>query len=85
MRSAVKKHDRDNLTRDIKAKLVKEADEEIFGVRKIKVMAVCAHEFVDEDKAVAEVLDIEENFMGEDVLTFKCALCGDTHKSRRHG
>jgi hypothetical protein len=85
MRSAVKKHDRDILTRDIKAKKVRDADDEIYGERKIKVMCACSHGLYNEDEAVAEYVNIEENMMGEDVVTFKCALCDKEHSSRRFG
>jgi len=38
--------------------------------------------WVNEDKV--ETLNIEEDFQGADVLTFKC-LCGKVRKSRRYG
>ena len=39
------------------------------------------HEWIDE--STVEVLNIEEGPMGEDILTFICPKCGETHKSTR--
>ena len=39
--------------------------------------------WMDEDKV--EFRNIEEDFQGADVLTFKCPICGGIEKSRRYG
>jgi hypothetical protein len=52
------------------------------GARAIKVV-VCNGDMVDE--ANVEFLNIEEDIQGADVLTFRCPVCGEPHKSRRYG
>lgn len=83
MRSPVKKHDRDDLTRQIKAKAI-ENDHNAFYERPIFVITPCDNERVNE-KDAGEMSNIEEDFQGADVVTFVCAKCGNVHKSRRYG
>jgi predicted RNA-binding Zn-ribbon protein involved in translation (DUF1610 family) len=49
----------------------------------VYVVLECTKEKVKESKI--KFVDIEENLYGEDVLTFECPKCGETHKSRRYG
>lgn len=39
--------------------------------------------WIDEDRT--EFINIEEDFQGADILTFKCPKCGKVRKSRRYG
>ena len=50
---------------------------------KIEVKCKKCDEWVDERKV--ETLDIEEDFCGRDVLTFKCNTCHTKQKSLRVG
>ena len=62
-------------------------EEEIYEAynerRPIMVYAKCAGQWINE--ADTEFRGIEEDIEGKDVLTFKCPMCGEEHKSRRHG
>lgn len=49
----------------------------------IKVYCSNCKEWYSEKKV--EFLNIEEDFQGADVLTFKCHVCGEHQKSRRYG
>lgn len=51
--------------------------------RPVVVTLSCNSERIDEREV--EFVNIEENFYGEDVLTFKCPRCGEIHKSLRLG
>lgn len=51
--------------------------------RVIRVVLSCNGDRIDERKV--EVLNIEEDIQGRDVLTFKCPECKQTHKSLRLG
>ena len=51
--------------------------------RTIYVMLACNNDKIDEQDVEFE--NIEEDFEGRDVLTFKCPECGETHKSLRFG
>lgn len=50
--------------------------------REIEVYLPCTDEYLPEDQVV-EFLNIEEDFEGRDVLTFKCPRCLQVHKSQR--
>ena len=52
-----------------------------FYERPIQVKLKCIDEWVDE--RTVEFVDIEEDFEGKDVLTFRCPQCGEQHRSRR--
>lgn len=52
-------------------------------VRPIKVMTSCTEQWIDE--TIVEFLNIEEDIQGRDILTFKCPLCHETHRSLRVG
>jgi hypothetical protein len=55
------------------------------SVRKaVEVRQSCTGEFVPEREA-GKILNIESDFEGQDVLTYKCAHCGDIHVSLRYG
>ena len=49
----------------------------------VKVLLSCTKEYFDE--ALVEFLNIEEGIQGQDVLTFTCPRCADTHKSLMFG
>ena len=49
----------------------------------VEVLLECNDEYVPEDQV--EFLNIEEDFEGRDVLTFKCPVCGERHQSHRFG
>lgn len=52
----------------------------------IYVRLTCTGERLDEKKLPkGSFEDIEEDFFGADVVTFRCPKCGNTHKSRRYG
>ena len=51
--------------------------------RIIQVRLDCTGELVDEQEV--EFVNIEEDFFGADMLTFKCPVCGENHKSNRYG
>lgn len=51
--------------------------------RVIRVYLSCTGDWVDERQVKVE--NIEEDIQGQDVLTFKCPECGQTHKSLRRG
>ena len=57
--------------------------DEDFGCREIRVLALCEKLMIDESEV--ELTNIEENEMGEDVVTFICPICDEVHKSRRFG
>lgn len=50
---------------------------------KIVVNAPCQSRKIPEDSV--EFIDIEEDFQGKDILTYKCPLCGEEHRSYRLG
>lgn len=54
-----------------------------YGQRPVVVVLSCNQERVEETKV--EVLDIEEDFQGRDLLTFRCPDCRQEHKSYRLG
>jgi Zn finger protein HypA/HybF involved in hydrogenase expression len=39
----------------------------------------------DFDESKVKFLNIEENMQGQDVMTFKCPVCGSKEKSLRRG
>lgn len=43
----------------------------------------CSGDRVDE--SAVEFLDVEEDFQGRDLVTFRCPACGETHQSYRLG
>jgi len=47
----------------------------------MKVIVTCqqATEYLETEEV--EFLNIEEDMQGRDVMTFKCPLCGEIHKS----
>jgi len=47
----------------------------------VQVLLSCTKEWIDEREV--EVLNIEEDYIGRDVLTFKCPKCGEKHRSHR--
>ena len=47
------------------------------------VILVCNGQWIEVESV--EFLDIEENMAGEDVMTFTCPACQETHKSRIYG
>jgi predicted RNA-binding Zn-ribbon protein involved in translation (DUF1610 family) len=49
--------------------------------RPVYVTLSCNHELMPESKV--EILDIEEDILGQDLLTFKCPECGEAHKAYR--
>jgi hypothetical protein len=49
--------------------------------RRIYVNLSCIQDKIDEREV--ETIDIEEDFQGRDILTFKCPECGKTHRSLR--
>ena len=54
-----------------------------FEGRIIYVNLSCIQDKIPE--ADVEFENIEEDIQGQDVLTFKCPKCGETHKSLRFG
>lgn len=51
--------------------------------RPIRVHLPCTDEWVEESDV--EVANIEEDIQGRDVLTFRCPVCAEYHKSLRVG
>lgn len=51
--------------------------------KKIKVNCSKCHKWIDEEKVI--FMNIEEDFEGADMLTFKCPICKTEQKSRRFG
>jgi hypothetical protein len=51
--------------------------------RPVKVILECTKEWIDE--SAVEFLNIEEDMEGKDLLTFKCPVCKQEHKSHRIG
>lgn len=49
----------------------------------IKVILSCTREQVDESDV--EILDIAEDALGQDVLSFRCPVCAEIHQSLRRG
>lgn len=49
--------------------------------REIEVYLECTDDYIPECEV--EFLNIEEDFEGREVLTFKCPECGQVHKSPR--
>lgn len=49
----------------------------------IQVILGCTKDWIDED--MVEFVDIEEDFEGRDVLTYKCPICDQIHRSKRFG
>ena len=47
----------------------------------VKVMLTCTKDWKLEEEV--ESINIEEDFLGRDVLTFVCPECGKTHQSLR--
>lgn len=54
-------------------------DSEKIPERKCKVILSCVEQYIDEDKV--KFIDIEEDFLGRDILTFECPKCGEIQKS----
>jgi len=54
-----------------------------YGERVIRVHLPCNWDLVAESNV--EILNIEEDIQGRDVLTFTCPACGQAHKSWRIG
>lgn len=50
-------------------------------MREVEVLLECNDDYLPEDQV--EFLNIEEDFEGRDVLTFKCPNCGKVHRSHR--
>ena len=57
--------------------------DEIYGKRTIKVYCKKCKVWIDEE--LVEALNIEEDFQGRDVLTFKCPECRTEQSSLRVG
>ena len=57
--------------------------EDDYGKKVITVREECTRDWVDESKVTIE--NIEEDFYGRDVVTWKCNSCGQYHKSIRLG
>lgn len=53
-------------------------------IPQIRVVLPCTKDYFDE-AMLEEVIDIEEDMQGRDLLTFKCPECGKEHKSYRLG
>lgn len=51
--------------------------------KKIQLMLTCTGEWVDESDVEFE--NIEEDNQGRDILTFRCPVCAEYHKSVRRG
>jgi endogenous inhibitor of DNA gyrase (YacG/DUF329 family) len=51
--------------------------------KKIKVNCGKCHKWIDETEVI--FVNIEEDFEGADMLTFKCPFCKTEQKSRRFG
>jgi len=49
----------------------------------INVVLACTREEVNEEDV--DILDLSEDPMGRDVLTFRCPVCAEYHKSYRIG
>jgi predicted RNA-binding Zn-ribbon protein involved in translation (DUF1610 family) len=65
-----------------KASLCADDELDYFGRHPARVM-LCDRDMADE--TTVEILDIEEDMDGADVVTFVCPVCGEQHKSRRYG
>lgn len=52
--------------------------------RNIFVYASCCNEKINEEE-IMEFINISEDFQGRDILTYKCPLCDEIHKSLRVG
>ena len=50
-------------------------------MKEVEVMLECTGDYIPEDEV--EFLNVEEDFEGHDVLTFKCPKCGKKHQSMR--
>ena len=54
--------------------------------RQSKVLIPCNRDWLNEaDIPDKNIITIEEDEQGEDVLTFMCPVCNHKHKSRRYG
>lgn len=49
--------------------------------REVEVFLECSGDYIPEHEV--EFLNIEEDFEGRDIMTFKCPECGKNHKSLR--
>lgn len=61
----------------------KKQKKEYFHEKVITVHCQKCPAFIDEK--YVEFIDIEEDFQGFDVLTFRCPKCGTQQKSKRFG
>lgn len=50
--------------------------------RSWEVILECNQEYCPEDEVT--FVNIEEDFEGRDVLTFRCPVCGEVHQSHRY-
>lgn len=50
--------------------------------RELEVILECNQEYCPEDEVT--FVNIEEDFEGRDVLTFRCPVCGEIHQSHRY-
>jgi len=53
--------------------------DDIFQHRPAIVKLSCTQDFESVDNV--KFLNIEEDFQGRDLMTFKCPMCNETHKS----
>jgi len=56
--------------------------------RRIKVFCSnkeCKEQVFEDELKIEQVLNIEEDMQGADVLTFECPTCGHISRSRRYG
>lgn len=60
-------------------------DEYDYGPRRIKLYVPHEPGGVYEGEPGVEILNIEEDIQGADVVTFRCPICHGEHKSRRYG
>jgi hypothetical protein len=58
-------------------------DADFYTLKPIRVTIECRRELVDE--STVTILNVEEDIIGRDVLTFRCPSCGKQHKSLRFG
>lgn len=45
------------------------------------VRTLCSSEWIPIQEVAIEFVDVSENVYGEDVITYKCSMCGEIHSS----
>lgn len=68
---------------EIRAEVALEEDEALTYIPTIVIYQGCTGEWIDE--STVKIEDVYEDMLGQDVVTWNCSHCGETHKSIRRG